>query len=81
MKTKHKATLTFPLEDSFDRNKFKRAINADGAYMSLHGINELILKHINNMGLDEKSIELFIKFGQEFNSILDTNKIDLEDLE
>ena len=46
-KVKYKATLTFPLDDSFDTNKFKRALTADGAYISLYDINELIIKHIN----------------------------------
>jgi hypothetical protein len=80
-KVKYKATLTFPLDDSFDTNKFKRALTADGAYISLYDINELIIKHINNMGLDEKTVNIFIEFSKEFDNILDENKVDLDILE
>lgn len=48
-KTKQKGTLSFDLEDYDAKKAFKRAVNADYAYLALCDISELIGR-VNNNG-------------------------------
>lgn len=88
-----KAILEYDLNDEYDKNAYKRALDSTKAYLALHDIGNKLRsmdkyqsvqgqQEITDLLQNNEGCERLVELIREiFFEILDENKIDMNDLE
>jgi len=77
-----RATLTFDLNDPYDKSAHERALKGTECYLALNDIlNDVFRKRIKYGELDFDSENLLVEVRNEIQEILTSYNIDLSNLE
>jgi hypothetical protein len=81
-----KAKLIFDLNDEFEVNAFNRATSATSAFLVIHELQNLLrtaekYERIDNLELTEGQLIVVDKLREKLYDLLETYKVNMEDLE